>query len=153
MSRPSTSEFAAALPVPLGTPADEAAARLGDGVRVHAHEGRTTGLEDRARGLWLAVEDGVVASVSFLTGTADEGGARYDGALPGGLTAADRPEDVLERWGAPDRIQEIPLARPAKAKMILSFWDLDPATTLLVAVRSERPARLDRIVLGRRGGA
>lgn len=144
-------EFLTAAPLPLGTPVDEVEGKLGAAARVLSGEdGRPLGFEYPERGVWLAAEDGIVTSISFLTGTADSDGARFPGALPGGLTVADPPERVLELYGPPDRIQEIPLARPPRARMILSFYDLDAPASLLVAVRSERPARLERLVLTRR---
>jgi hypothetical protein len=143
-------QFLGAAPLPLGTPAAEVESRLGPAAKVMTKAGQPLGFEYPDRGVWLAAEDGVVTSISFLTGTADAGGARFEGALPGGLTVADPPERVLELLGAPDRIQEIPLARPPRARMILSFYDLDAPASLLVAVRSERPAHLDRLVLTRR---
>ncbi|MEO6462253.1 MAG: hypothetical protein ABIP29_04195 [Candidatus Eisenbacteria bacterium] len=143
-------EFLAAAPLPLGTPVDEVEGRLGPAGRVLTRDGRATGFAYPGHGIWLAAEDGIVTSISFLTGTAASDGARFAGALPGGLTVDDPPERVLELYGPPDRIQDIPLARPPKARMILSFYDLDAPASLLVAVRSERPAHLDRLVLTRR---
>ncbi len=143
--------FIAAAPLPLGTPVEEVESRLGPAAKVLARDdGRPLGFEYPDRGIWLAADDGVVSSISFLTGTADAGGARFEGVLPGGLTVTDPPGRVLALYGAPDRIQEVPLARPPRAKMILSFYDLEAPASLMVAVRSERPAQLDRIVLTRR---
>jgi hypothetical protein len=150
MARGLIEQFTATAPLPLGTPAGEVEGRLGPAAKAMAKDGLPIGFEYPERGIWLAVEDGAVSSISFLTGTADEAGARFEGALPGGLTVGDPPERVLEHYGAPDRIQEIPLPRPPRAKMILSFYDLEAAATVLFAVRSERPKRLERIVLARR---
>lgn len=150
MGRGLIEQFVPTAPLPLGTPAGEVEARLGPAKKAMEKDGRPIGFEYPERGVWLAVEDGVVSSISFLTGTADESGARFEGALPGGLTVLDPPERVLALYGAPDRIQEIPLARPPRAKMILSFYDLDAPATVLFAVRTERPRHLERIVLARR---
>lgn len=152
MSAGPVAGFPEAAPVPLGLSADEVESRLGPATKVLRREdGSPVGFEYAGRGVWLAAEHGVVSSISFLTGTADEGGSRYAGALPGGLTVADSPERLLALYGPPDRIQEIPMPRPPKAKMVLSFYDLDATTSLLVAVRSDRPARIERLVLTRRG--
>ena len=150
MARGLIEQFVATAPVPPGTPADEVESRLGPAAKAMEKDGRPIGFEYPELGIWLAVEDGVVSSISFLTGTADEAFARFEGPLPGGLTVGDPPERVLELYGAPDRIQEIPLPRPPKAKMILSFYDLEAPATVLFAVRSERPRHLERIVLARR---
>lgn len=143
-------QFLEAAPLPLGLPVVEVERRLGPAARVLEKDGRPIGFQYPDRGVWLAAEEGVVASVSFLTGTSDEGGARFAAALPGGLAVGDAPERVLALYGPPDRIQEIPLARPPRAKMILSFYDLHAPATVTFAVRSERPDRLERIVLTRR---
>ena len=150
MSGGRVEEFLAATPLPLGTPVEEVEGRLGPAARVLTRDGRPTGFAYPAQGIWLAAEDGIVTSISFLTGTADGDGVRYTGTLPGGLTVGDPPERVVELYGPPDRIQRIPLARPPKARMILSFYDLDAPASLLVAVKSEHPERLDRLVLTRR---
>ena len=143
--------FPDAAPVPLGLPVAEVEARLGPATKVLTRDdGSPLGFEYAERGVWLAAEHGVIASISFLTGTVDEAGARYTGALPGGLAVSDTPERLLALYGPPDRIQEIPMPRPPRTKMILSFYDLDDTTSLLVAVRSDRPARLERLVLTRR---
>lgn len=143
-------QFLEAAPLPLGLPVGEVERRLGPAARVLEKDGQAIGFQYPDRGVWLAAEEGVVASVSFLTGTADEGGARFAGPLPGGLSVDDSPERALVLYGAPDRIQEIPLPRPPRARMILSFYDLNAPATLTLAVRSERPGRLERIVLSRR---
>src|SRR5687768_8390767 len=150
MERALVEQILEAAPLALGTPVEEVERRLGPAARVMEKDGRPLGFEYPDRGLWLAAEDGVVSSISFLTGTADEGGARFAGTLPGALTVDDPPERAIALYGPPDRIQEIPLARPPRARMILSFYDLHAPATLLLAVRSERPARLERIVLARR---
>jgi hypothetical protein len=150
MERALIEQFLEAAPLALGTPVEEVERRLGPAARVTEKDGRPLGFAYPDRGLWLAAEDGAISSISFLTGTADEGGARFAGALPGGLTVDDPPERALALYGPPDRIQEVPLARPPKARMILSFYDLHAPATLLLAVRSERPGRLDRVVLARR---
>ena len=143
-------QFLEAAPLPLGVPVEEVERRLGPAARRLEKDGRPIGFQYPDRGVWLAAEEGVVSSVSFLTGTADEGGARFAGALPGGLAVGDAPERVLALYGPPDRIQEIPLPRPPRAKMILSFYDLHAPATVTFAVRSEQPDRLERIVLTRR---
>jgi hypothetical protein len=150
MSRPLLEGFLDAAPLPLGTPVDEVERRLGPAAKVMEKDGRPLGFEYPDRGLWLAAEDGVIAAISFLTGTADEGGARFPGMLPGALRASDSPERARQLYGPPDRLQEIPLPRPPRARMILSFYDLEAPATLLLAARSDRPARLERIVLTRR---
>lgn len=142
--------FLEAAPLPLGLPVEEVERRLGPAGRVLAKDGQPIGFQYPDRGIWLVAEEGAVASISFLTGTADEGGARFAGELPGGLTVDDGPEKVLALYGPPDRIQDIPLARPPRARMTLSFYDLHAPATLTFAVRSEHPDRLERIVLTRR---
>jgi hypothetical protein len=144
--------FAEIAPVPLGLPVGDVESRLGPATRIRTTSdgSRPLGFEYADRGVWLAAEDGAVSSISFLTGTVDEGGARFTGVLPGELRVSDPPERVLELYGPPDRIQEIPLPRPPRARMILSFWDLDDHASLMVAVRSDRPAHLERLVLTRR---
>lgn len=143
-------QFLEAAPLPLGVPVAEVERRLGPAARVLEKDGHPIGFQYPDRGVWLAAEEGVIASVSFLTGTADEGGARFTGGLPGGLTVDDGPDRVVALYGPPDRIQEIPLPRPPRARMILSFYDLNAPATLAFAVRSEHPDRLERIVLTRR---
>lgn len=143
-------EFLEASPVPLGLPAPEVERRLGKAARVLEKDGHPIGFQYPDRGVWLAVEDGVVASVSFLTGTPDEGGARFPGPLPGGLLVTDRPARVTELYGEPDRVQEIGLPRPPRAKLVLWFYALTAPATVTFTHRSLEPARLDRIVLSRR---
>jgi hypothetical protein len=143
-------EFLETAPVPLGLPAEEVERRLGRAARVLEKEGRAIGFQYPDRGVWLAIEDGMVASISFLTGTADEGGTRYAGALPGGLKVTDPPEKVVELFGEPDRVQEIGLPRPPRAKLVLSFYSLTAPAIVTFAHRTEDPTRLDRIVLSRR---
>ena len=143
-------QFLEAAPLPLGLPVEEVERRLGPAARVLSKDGHPIGFQYPDRGVWLAAEEGGIASVSFLTGTADEGGARFAALLPGGLSVDDGPERVLALYGAPDRIQEIPLSRPARAKLVLSFYDLHAPASVTFAVRSERPDRLERIVLTRR---
>ena len=143
-------QFLEAAPLPLGLPVEEVERRLGPAARIGEKDGHPVGFQYPDRGVWLAAEEGVIASVSFLTGTVDEGGARFPGTLPGGLTVDDGPEKVLALYGAPDRIQEIPLSRPPRARMVLSFYDLNAPATVTFAVRSEHPGRLERIVLTRR---
>jgi hypothetical protein len=142
--------FLEASPVPLGLPADEVERRLGKAARVLEKDGHAIGFQYPALGVWLAIEDGVVSSVSFLTGTADEGGAKYPGELPGGLRVTDPPARLLELYGAPDRTQEIPLPRPPHAKLVLSFYSLTAPATLTVAYRTQDPHHIERIVLSRR---
>jgi hypothetical protein len=139
-----------ASPVPLGLPAGEVETRLGKAARVLEKDGRAIGFQYPALGVWLAIEDDVVSSVSFLTGTADEGGAKFPGELPGGLKVSDPPARVAELYGAPDRTQEVPLPRPPHARLVLSFYALTAPATLTFAHRTQDPTRIDRIVLSRR---
>jgi len=148
MSAARIEDFIEAAPVPLGLPAEEVERRLGHAQKTLEKEGRPTGFA--YPGLWLAIEDGVVASISFLTGGADHGGARYEGALPGGLRTTDPPAKVLELFGEPDRVQEVGLASPPSAKLVLRFYGLTAPATVTFAHRTQDPARLDRIVLSRR---
>jgi hypothetical protein len=141
-------EFLEAAPVPLGLPAQEVERRLGPAARTLQKEGHPTGFE--YPGLWLAIEDGVVASVSFLTGGADHGGAKFTGALPRGFQVTDPPSRVTELFGEPDRVQEVGLPRPPRAKLVLHFYALTSPATMTFAYRTEEPSRLDRIVLSRR---
>lgn len=150
MSPARIEEFLETSPVPLGLPAEEVERRLGKAARVLEKEGRAIGFQYPERGVWLAIEDGEVASVSFLTGTADEGGVRYEGTLPGGLKVTDPPARVLELYGEPDRVQEIGLPRPPQAKLVLSFYALTAPATVTFAHRTQDPSHLDRIVLSRR---
>ena len=150
MSARAIESFLEAAPVPLGLPVEEVERRLGPAARVLTKDERPIGFQYPDRGVWLVAEDGAIVSVSFLTGTADEGGAKFTGTLPGGLSVDDAPERALAAFGPPDRIQEIPLPRPPRARMILSFYDLAAPATVTFAVRSEQPARFDRIVLARR---
>ena len=143
-------EFLETSPVPLGLPSAEVERRLGKAARVLEKDGHAIGFQYPALGVWLAVEDDVVSSVSFLTGTADEGGAQFAGALPGGLSVSDPPARVVELFGEPDRTQEIALPRPPHAKLVLSFYALTAPATVTFAHRTQDPARLDRIVLSRR---
>ena len=147
MSAARIEEFLEAAPVPLGLPAEEVERRLGHAQKTLEKEGRPTGFE--YPGLWLAIEEGVVASISFLTGGADHGGGRYEGALPGGLKTTDSPARVLELFGEPDRVQEVGLPS-AGAKLVLHFYGLTAPATVTFAHRTQDPARLDRIVLSRR---
>ena len=142
--------FLEASPVPLGLPADEVERRLGKAARVLEKDGAAIGFQYPALGVWLAIEDGVVSSVSFLTGTVDEGGAQFPGELPGGLRVTDPPARVVELYGEPDRTQEIALPRPPHAKLVLSFYALTAPATVTFAHRTQDPKRLDRIVLSRR---
>jgi hypothetical protein len=143
-------QFLECAPVPLGLPVEEVERRLGPAARVLERDGQPIGFQYPVEGVWLAAEEGVITSVSFLTGTADEGGARFAKPLPGGLTVDVTPERAIAVYGAPDRIQEVPMARPPRARMTLSFYELTAPATLTLAVRSERPLRFDRIVLTRR---
>ena len=150
MSAARIEDFLESSPVPLGLPAEEVENRLGKAARVLEKEGRAIGFQYPDRGVWLALEDGVVASVSFLTGTADEGGVRYAGILPGGLRVTDPPARVTELFGEPDRVQEIGLPRPPRAKLVLAFYALTAPAIVTFAHRSQDPSRLERIVLSRR---
>jgi hypothetical protein len=143
-------DFLESSPVPLGLPAAEVENRLGKAARVLEKEGRAIGFQYPDRGVWLALEDGVVASVSFLTGTVDEGGVRYAGILPGGLRVTDPPARVTELFGEPDRVQEIGLPRPPRAKLVLAFYSLTAPAIVTFAHRTQDPTRLERIVLSRR---
>ena len=142
--------FLELAPVPLGLPVEEVERRLGPAARVLTKDERPIGFQYPDRGVWLVAEEGTIVSVSFLTGTADEGGAKFPLPLPGGVSIDDTPERALAIYGPPDRIQEIPLSRPPRARMILSFYDLAAPATVTFAVRSEAPTRFDRIVLARR---
>jgi hypothetical protein len=145
-------QFLEAAPVPLGIPASEVERRLGPAARTLEKDGHPIGFQYPDRGVWLAIEDGVVSSISFLTGGAESGGASFTGALPGGLCVADAPARLRELLGEPDRTQDVPLPRPPHARLVLAFYDLRATATLLVAVRSEAPGRIDRLVLSRRPG-
>lgn len=134
-----------AAPVALGLPASEVEKRLGAPLKVLERDGQPTGFA--YKGLWLAIEEGAVASISFLTGSAEHGGARYEGALPGGLKTTDKPSRVTELYGAPDRVQEIALPG---GKLVLSFYGLTSPATVTFAHRTQDPDRIDRIVLSRR---
>ncbi len=150
MARSDVEQFLEASPVPLGLPVGEVERRLGKAAHVRKKDGHPIGFQYPDRGVWLVAEEGVVASVSFLTGTADEGGVRFMGELPGGLRVSDPPARVRELFGEPDRTQEIPLSRPPHARLLLSFYSLRAPATLTIAVRSHEPARIERIVLARR---
>ncbi|MEP7028491.1 MAG: hypothetical protein ABI960_07840 [Candidatus Eisenbacteria bacterium] len=143
-------EFLEVAPVPLGLPTGEVERRLGKAARVLEKDGAAIGFLFAALGVWLAAEDGVVSSVSFLTGTADEGGVQFPGELPGGLRVSDPPARVQELFGEPDRMQEIGLPRPPHAKLVLSFYTLTAPATVTFAFRTQDPTRLERIVLSRR---
>lgn len=142
--------FLELAPVPLGLPVEEVERRLGPAARVLTKDEKPIGFQYPDRGVWLVAEEGSIVSVSFLTGTADEGGAKFPLPLPGGVSIDDTPERALAIYGPPDRIQEIPLSRPPRARMILSFYDLAAPATVTFAVRSEAPTRFDRVVLARR---
>jgi hypothetical protein len=137
--------FLEATPVPLGLPASEVEKRMGTPLKVLEKDGRPTGFE--YEGLWIAIEDGEVASFSFLTGSPEHGGARYEGELPGGLKTTDSPARVKQLYGEPDRVQEIALPG---SKLVLSFYGLTSPATVTFAHRSQDPTRIDRIVLSRR---
>ena len=137
--------FLEAAPVPLGLPGAEVEKRLGKAVKVLEKDGRPTGFA--YPGLWIAIEEGVVSSVSFLTGSAEHGGAHYEGDLPGGLRTTDSPSRVVELYGKPDRVQEIALPG---SKLILSFYGLTAPATVTFAHRTQDPTKIDRIVLSRR---
>jgi hypothetical protein len=134
-----------AAPVPLGLPASEVEKRLGKALKVLEKDGRPTGFE--YKGLWIALEEGEVSSVSFLTGSPEHGGAHWDGALPGGLRTTDSPGRIRELYGEPDRVQEIALPG---SKLVLSFYGLTSPATVTFAFRTQDPNRIDRIVLSRR---
>jgi hypothetical protein len=153
VSRADVEGFLEAAPVPLGLPAGEVETRLGKAARVLLKDTRPIGFEYPDRGIWLAIEDDAVSSVSFLTGTADEAGARFAGALPGGLTVTDPPARVAELYGPADRSEEIALPRPPHAKLVLEFYALRSPATVTFAHRTQDPARIDRIVLSRRASA
>lgn len=142
--------FLEAAPVPLGLPASEVEGRLGRAARVLEKNGHPTGFQYPDKGVWLAIEDGVVSSVSFLTGNTDGVEARFEDALPGGLRVTDSPARVIELFGEPDRVQEVALPRPPHARLVLSFYALAALATVTFAHRTQDPARLDRIVLSRR---
>jgi hypothetical protein len=150
VSRDDLEQYLEAAPVPLGLPAGEVERRLGPAARVLASEGHPTGFEYPARGVWIAIEEAAVSSVSFLTGAADTGSARFADALPGGLSVSDAPARVEELYGAPDRVQEIALPRPPRARLVLAFYALRAPATVTFVHRSQAPERLDRIVLSRR---
>ena len=152
MSRTDVEGFLEAAPVPLGLPSGEVEARLGKAARVLRKDERPIGFEYPDRGVWLAIEDDAVSSVSFLTGTADEAGARFAGALPGGLAVTDAPARVEELYGPPDRSEEVALPRPPHARLVLWFYALHAPATVTFAHRTQDPTRLDRIVLSRRAG-
>lgn len=142
-------EFLAVSPAPLGLPTTEVERNLGKADRVLEKDGIAIGFQYPALGVWLVAEGGVVSSVSFLTGTADEGGAQFQGSLPGGLRVTDSPARVVELFGEPDRTQEIALPRPPHARLVLSFYTLSAPATVTFAYRTQEPTRLDRIVLSR----
>ena len=150
MSRADLEPYLEAAPVPLGLPVGEVERRLGPADRVLGPAGHTTGFEYPARGVWIAIEEGTVSSVSFLTGAAETGGARYPGALPGGLSVDDPPARVEELFGPPDRREEIALPRPPRARLVLAFYHLHAPATLTFAHKTAAPDRIDRIVLSRR---
>jgi len=150
VSRADLEQYLEAAPVPLGLPASEVERRLGPAERVLGPEGHATGFQYPAKGVWIALEDGAVSSVSFLTGAAETGAARYAAALPGGLTVGDPPARVGELYGPPDRSEEIALPRPPHAHMVLAFYDLTAPATVTFAHRTQAPERIDRIVLSRR---
>jgi hypothetical protein len=132
--------FLEAAPVPLGLPASEVEKRMGKPLKVLEN-----GFE--YDGLWIAIEDGEVSSFSFLTGSAEHGGARYQGELPGGLRTTDSPARVKQLFGEPDRVQEIALPG---SKLVLSFYGLTSPATVTFAHRTQDPTKIDRIVLSRR---
>jgi len=134
-----------AAPVPLGLPASEVEKRLGKANKVLEKDGHPTGFE--YKGLWIAIEDGEVSSLSFLTGAEEHGNERYEGTLPGGLKTTDAPSRIAELYGKPDRVQEIALSG---AKLALSFYHLTAPATVTFAQRSQFPNKIDRIVLSRR---
>lgn len=150
MARAGIERFLEIAPVPLGLPVEEVERRLGPAGRVLEKFGRPIGFQYPDRGVWLAAEDGVITSVSFLTGTPEEGGARFAGDLPSGLSVDDPPSRVRELFGEPDRTQEIALPRPAHAKLSLWFYELNAPAMLTFAIKSAEAERLDRIVLARR---
>ena len=137
--------FLEAAPLPLGLPASEVEKRLGKALKVLEKDGHPTGFE--YKGLWIAIEDGEISSLSFLTGSAEHGGERYEGALPGGLETSDPPSRVIELYGKPDRTQQIALPG---SKLELSFYNLTAPATVTFAHRSQDPSKIDRIVLSRR---
>ena len=151
MSRADLEQYLEAAPVPLGLPAPEVERRLGPAERVLAQDGHATGFQYPARGVWIAIEQDAVSSVSFLTGAAETGGARYAAALPGGLSVSDSPARVAELYGPPDRSEEIALPRPPRARLVLAFYALRAPATLTFAHRTQAPERIERIVLSRRG--
>ena len=150
MARADLEQFLEAAPVPLGLPVEEVERRLGRAERVLEKDGHPIGFQYSARGIWLVAEDGVISSISFLTGTPDEGGSRYAGTLPGGLLVTDAPARVQELYGEPDRTQEIALPRPPRARLTISFYALRAPATVTFAVKSQDPSHLERIVLARR---
>ena len=137
--------FLEAAPVPLGLPASEVEKRLGKPLKVLEKDGRPTGFT--YPGLWIAIEEGTVASVSFLTGSAEHGGARFGGELPGGLRTTDPPSRVAELYGKPDRVHEIALPG---SKLVLTFYGLTSPATVTFAHRTQDPSKIERIVLSRR---
>ena len=137
--------FLESAPLALGVPATEVEKRLGKALKVLEKEGHPTGFE--YPGLWIAIEDGSVSSLSFLTGGAEHGGARFEGELPGGLKTTDPPSRVIELYGKPDRVQQIALPG---SKLELSFYNLTAPATVTFAHRSQDPTRIERIVLSRR---
>jgi len=150
VSRRLVEAFLETAPVPLGLPVGEVERRLGPAARVSTKDDRPIGFQYPALGVWLVAEDDAIVSISFLTGTTDEGGAIFPGELPGGLRVGDDPARAFELYGEPDRTQKIALPRPPHASMMLSFWELAAPATLTLAVRSEKPGRIDRLVLARR---
>ena len=150
MARADVERFLEAAPLPLGLPAEEVERRLGQAERVLEKEGRPIGFQYPALGVWLACEDGVVSSISFLTGGAGAQGAVFPAPLPGGLLASDLPQRVGELYGEPDRTQDVPLPRPPHAKLHLAFYDLDAPATVTFAWRTHGAPRIETVVLARR---
>src|SRR5262249_20154187 len=112
------------------------------------------GFQYPERGVWIAVEDGLVSAVSLLTGAPETGGGRYAQALPGGLDAGDPPARVAELYGPPDRSESVALPRPPHARMVLNFYALHTAPALVTCAHKDPGrARLERIVLARRAPA
>ena len=100
--------------------------------------------------MWLAIEDGVVAWISFLTGGPPTRRRALRGTLPGGLTSTMRPSACSSCYGAPDRIQEIALAARRARRSSRFYEPTAPATVTFARAHAGPPARLDRIVLARR---
>jgi hypothetical protein len=150
MARPDVERFLEIAPVALGLAADQVETRLGPAERVLERDGRAIGFQYPRLGVWLACEEGVVSSVSFLTGGPDARGAVYPGPLPGGLLAGDAPARVEEIYGEPDRAQEVPLPRPPHAKLHLAFYDLQAPATVTFSWRTHGSGHLETIVLSRR---